>query len=190
MFQGLHTRTGRSQVTQTWVHIARDKDGCLFSLDWVHWSAAVGREGGGRGCNKVGPGTECREFLFWQETGRKKKTLRPFSEEWLALLSGDAALRSLSDKDATDGLTADDHIKQAQESQWRGRPVPVNEGKLDSDDNSQNDIHEVEAWASGGVLRRQTVVLLRSSAPERESLFVCNDENTNCIGQIEIWMYV
>lgn len=38
-------------------------------------------------------------------------------------------LRSLSDKDATDRLTADDHIKQVKEI-----PVPANQAKLDSDD--------------------------------------------------------
>lgn len=74
---------------------------------------------GGAGSHKVGMGTACVNFS-WQEMGRKEE-----KKEWLASLSGEAGLRGLTDKDATDRLAADDHIKQAQESKWRRALSPV-----------------------------------------------------------------
>lgn len=52
-------------------------------------------------------------------TGNGQKKKSPFSEEWLALLSAEAELRSLDDKDASDRLKADDHFKRTRVSEWR-----------------------------------------------------------------------
>lgn len=78
--------------------------------------AALGGEG--RGATRSGRGQSAMNFSSDRKRAERKK-IRLFSKEWLALLSGEVGLRSLSDKDATDSLTADDHIKQAQESKWR-----------------------------------------------------------------------
>lgn len=62
-----------------------------------------------------------RDRALWTSplTGNGQKKKSPFSEEWLALLSAEAELRSLDDKDATDRLKADDHFKRTPASQWR-----------------------------------------------------------------------
>lgn len=72
-------------------------------------------------CGRGGePQGRAEDRVLWISslTGNRQKKINPFTEEWLAPLSGRLRLRSLSDKDATDGLTADNCIKQAQESEW------------------------------------------------------------------------
>lgn len=73
-----------------------------------------------RGARRSGRGQSAVNFSLDRKLAEsKRKPLSPFREEWLAFLSRDVGLRSLSDKDATDGLRADDH-------EWRnpseGRP--------------------------------------------------------------------
>lgn len=123
MFLCLHTCTHVSRVTWTWVRRARDKGCCLFSPVRAHQSAASGEEGEPKGW--AGDRVPWISPLTGNGQKEKKKKISPFSEEWLALLSGEVGLRSLNDKDATDRLKADDHIKQAQESEWRRALSPL-----------------------------------------------------------------
>lgn len=117
MFLCLHTCTHGLRVTWTWVRQAWDKSCCLFSPVCVHQSPASGEEGQPKGW--AGDRVQWISPDRKRAERKKKKKISPFSKEWLALLSGELRLRSLNDKDATDRLKADDHIKQAQESQWR-----------------------------------------------------------------------
>lgn len=91
----------------------------LACMWWYWWG---GRGGGG---HRVGLGTRCREICperKWPDTdgGKKKKKRQSFQWGMTGPYVGTSeGLRSWSDKDATDRLTADDRFKQAQEFKWR-----------------------------------------------------------------------
>lgn len=73
-----------------------------------------------RGATRSGQGHSVVNFSSDRKRAEGKKNPCPFSEEWLALLSGEVGRWRMTDKDATDRLKADDHMKQVQESKWRG----------------------------------------------------------------------
>lgn len=100
----------------------------------------------------------------------KKQKNSSFSEEWLALLSGEVGLRSLNDKDATDTLKADDHIKQAQEPKWtRALSLLMKPNWIPMIISKWYPRGAAAAGASVVVLSRQTVVLLRSTAGRKKA---------------------
>lgn len=74
----------------------------------------------GREATRSGRGQSAVNFSSDRKRAERKKKTSPFTEEWLALLSAEVVLRSLNDKDATDRLKADDHIKRASQ----GEPCP------------------------------------------------------------------
>lgn len=118
----------------------------------------------GRGATRSGWGQSAVNFSSDRKRAERKKKNSPFSEEWLALLSGEVGLRSLSDKDATDRLKADDHIKQVQESKWRRALSPLT--KPNWIPMMISKWYPRGAAAAGAFvvpLSRQTVVLLRST---------------------------